>query len=83
MTRRAGCSLLFVAATATLLCAPSGLAFAQDRPETEQASGTAAQQPDTVLVVRTGSPRQTLQSWLEHTRRAEILTERKYLSGFR
>jgi len=34
----------------------------------------AANQPDTVLVVRTGSPRQTLQSWLAHTRRAEILT---------
>ena len=76
MTLRAGCSFLFVAATATLLCAPSGLAFAQDRPETEQASGTAAQQPETVLVVRTGSPRQTLQSWLDHSRRAEILTER-------
>mgnify|MGYP001820578497 FL=1 len=76
MTRRAGSSFLFVAAMATLLCAPSGLALAQDRPETEQASGTAAQRPETVLVVRTGSPRQTLQSWLDHSRRAEILTER-------
>jgi MscS family membrane protein len=74
VARRAGCSFLFVAATATLLCAPSGLVFAQDRPEKAQASGAAAQRPDTVLVVRTGSPRQTLQSWLDHTHRAEDLT---------
>ena len=62
---------------ATLFCVSGGLVFAQDRQETPQEPGGAGmQQPDTVLVVRTGSPRQTLQSWLDHTRRAEILTKR-------
>jgi MscS family membrane protein len=54
---------------ATLFCVPSGFVSAQDNTE------TAAEQPDTVLVVRTGSPQQTLQSWLDHTQRAGLLTE--------
>jgi len=75
MTRRAGCSFLFVAATATLLCVPSGLVSAQNSTKAAEAGNAAAKQPDTVLVVRTGSPQQTLQSWLDHTQRAELLTE--------
>ena len=63
---RRGLTTCFV--SATLFCVPSGFVSAQDNTE------TAAEQPDAVLVVRTGSPRQTLQSWLDHTRRAEDLT---------
>ena len=61
---------------ATLLCVSNGLVFAQDSAEKAEAGGTTERQPDTLLVVRTGSPRQTLQSWLDHTRRAELLTKR-------
>ena len=63
---RRGLTTCFV--IATLFCVPSGFVSAQDNTE------TAAEQPDTVLVVRTGSPQQTLQSWLDHTQRAEDLT---------
>ena len=64
---RRGLTTCFV--IATLFCVPSGFVSAQDNTE------TAAEQPDTVLVVRTGSPQQTLQSWLDHTQRAGLLTE--------
>ena len=60
---------------AVLLCVSSGFVFPQDSAEKAEVGGTAERQPDTVLVVRTGSPRQTLQSWLDHTRRAEVLTK--------
>jgi len=73
---RAAVPTMFVACVATLLCVSSGFVFAQDGAEQAEAGRTAVRQPDTLLVVRTGSPRQTLQSWLDHARRSEVLTKR-------
>jgi len=44
------------------------LAFSQGSAETAEVGTTPPQHLDTVLVARTGSPRQTLQSWLSLTR---------------
>ena len=72
MKRQAAIDLPFVAAAAALLFVPCGLVVAQDDL---RAGDSEVDQPEALLVVITGSPRQTLQSWLDHTRRAEILTE--------
>jgi MscS family membrane protein len=62
--------------SATLLCVFSGFAAAQESGGAAETTGAAAQGPDTLLVVRTGSPRETLQSWLGHARKAETLAKR-------
>ena len=62
--------------SATLLCVFSGFAAARESGGAAETTGAAAQGPDIRLVVRTGNPRETLQSWLEHTRQAENLAKR-------
>ena len=71
--RKSSTNLLSCLFVVTLLCAPGSVALAQDNQRSDDAQ---LPQPESVLVLRTGSPRQTLQSWLDHTRRAELLTER-------
>lgn len=56
---------------AATLCVVSVLAFAQGHTETPAAGITAPQQSDGSLVVRTGSSRQTWQSWLNLSREFE------------
>jgi len=49
------------------LCIATGLAVAQDRGDRKEAPAITNSGLDTVLIARTDSPRQTLQSWLEVT----------------
>jgi len=68
-------SLSFCVLIAALFCAPGGVVSAQGTAEQAGGDGAEIQQPETLLMVRTGSPQQTLQSWLDHSLRAEFLTE--------
>ena len=75
-TRTLRDSLSGLILSATLLCVFSGFAAARESGGAAETTGAAAQGPDIRLVVRTGNPRETLQSWLEHTRQAENLAKR-------
>lgn len=60
-----------------LLCWISVVVFAQDNEERQDSEAEQARLlDDTILIVRTGSPRLTLQSWLSFTREAESLFQR-------
>ena len=60
---------------AVLLYAASVIAFSQSSEAASEVEITAEQQLDAVFTARTGSPRQTLLSWLDLVREAENLYE--------